>query len=107
MLVGASGVLLSHDGGETWMDPMPDSDMFSVSFGAFHTAVLDENTFCRILDHGEKFLQWHCVSDIISYVVRNLTLFSIVYRNTRNTPNAGDPENTETVLIFVACDITM
>ena len=52
MLVGARGVLLSHDGGETWMDPMSDSDMFSISFGAFHTVALDENTFYRILDHG-------------------------------------------------------
>ena len=49
MLVGVSGVLLSHDSGETWRDPMPDSDMFSA---VFHTVALDENTFYRILDHG-------------------------------------------------------
>ena len=55
MLVGSSGVLLSHNGGETWMDPMPGPHMFSTFrsfFGAFPTVALDENNFYKIANRG-------------------------------------------------------
>ena len=41
MLKGSSGVLLSYDGGETWIDPNPGPH----TFGAFPVLSLDENTF--------------------------------------------------------------
>ncbi len=41
MLKGSSGVLLSYDGGETWIDPNPEPH----TFGAFPVLSLDENTF--------------------------------------------------------------
>ena len=43
MLKGSSGVLLSYDGGETWIDPNPEPH----TFGAFPVLSLDENTFYR------------------------------------------------------------
>ncbi len=41
MLKGSSGVLLSDDGGETWIDPNPGPH----TFGAFPIVALDKNTF--------------------------------------------------------------
>ncbi len=52
MLVGSSGVLLSHNGGETWMDPMPGPHTFRSFFGAFPTVALDENNFYKIANRG-------------------------------------------------------
>ncbi|MCY3743039.1 MAG: sigma-70 family RNA polymerase sigma factor [Candidatus Poribacteria bacterium] len=41
VLKGSSGVLISDDGGETWVDPKPGPH----TFGAFPIVALDENTF--------------------------------------------------------------
>ena len=52
MLVGSSGVLLSYNGGETWMDPMPGPHTFRSFFGALPTVALDENNFYKIANRG-------------------------------------------------------
>ena len=52
MLVGSSGILLSYNGGETWMDPMPGPHTFRAFFGAFPTVALDENNFYKIANRG-------------------------------------------------------
>ena len=55
MLVSSVGVLLSYNGGETWMDPMPGPityRAFRAFFGAFPTVALDENNFYKIANRG-------------------------------------------------------
>ena len=50
MLKGSSGVLLSDDGGETWVDPKPGPH----TFGTFPIVALDENHFYGTDSDGIK-----------------------------------------------------
>jgi RNA polymerase sigma factor (sigma-70 family) len=67
MLVSSVGVLLSYNGGETWMDPMPGPITSRASrafFGAFPTVALDENNFYKIANRGiarstDGGVTWH------------------------------------------------
>ena len=67
MLVSSVGVLLSYNGGETWMDPMPGPITYRASrafFGAFPTVALDENNFYKIANRGiarstDGGVTWH------------------------------------------------
>ena len=48
MIIGSGGVLLSYDGGETWVDPGRDLS----TFGAFPTVALDANNFYKTDNPG-------------------------------------------------------
>ncbi len=84
MLVGSSGVLLSYNGGETWMDPMPGPHTFRSFFGAFPTVALDENNFYKIANRGivrstDSGVTWHLfMTGIVNSRVPNLVVFKNV-----------------------------
>ena len=84
MLVGSSGVLLSYNGGETWMDPMPGPHTFRSFFGAFPTVALDENNFYKIANRGivrstDSGVTWHLfMTGILNSRVPNLVVFKNV-----------------------------
>ena len=84
MLVGSSGVLLSYNGGETWMDPMPGPHTFRSFFGAFPTVALDENNFYKIANRGivrstDSGVTWHLfMTGIVNSRVLNLVVFKNV-----------------------------
>ena len=84
MLVGSSGVLLSYNGGETWMDPMPDTHTLRSFFGAHPTVALDENNFYKIANHGivrstDSGVTWHLfMTGIVNSGVPNLVVFKNV-----------------------------
>ena len=84
MLVGSSGVLLSYNGGETWIDPMPGPHTFRSFFGAFPTVALDENNFYKIANRGivrstDSGVTWHLfMTGIVNSRVPNLVVFKNV-----------------------------
>ena len=84
MLVGSSGVVLSYNGGETWMDPMPGPHTFRSFFGAFPTVALDENNFYKIANRGivrstDSGKTWHLfMTGILNSRVPNLVVFKNV-----------------------------
>ena len=84
MLVGSSGVVLSYNGGETWMDPMPGPHTFRSFFGAFPTVALDENNFYKISNRGivrstDSGKTWHLfMTGILNSRVPNLVVFKNV-----------------------------
>ena len=86
MSVSAVGVLLSYDGGETWMDPGRDRD----GSGASPIVALDENNFyktdysgiARSTDGGvtwQPFTTGLVNSDVLSLTVVENVLYALTY----------------------------
>ena len=78
MLVGSGGVLLSYDGGETWMEPVRDLDTSGAFPGAFPVVALDENNFYKTYHAGiirstDGGVTWHpFMTGLVSADVQNL-----------------------------------
>ncbi len=99
MLKGSRGVLLSYDGGETWIDPNPGPHTFggfpvlsldeNTFFGAFPIVALDENTFYgtesgRIKRSTDGGTTWHpfMTGMVKSHVPSLVALKNVLYAPT-------------------------
>ena len=82
MIIGSGGVLLSYDGGETWVDPGRDLS----TFGAFPTVALDANNFYKTDNPGitrstDGGFTWHPFTAglVNSNVLRLIALEKVLY----------------------------
>ena len=97
VLKGSSGVLISDDGGETWVDPKPGPH----TFGAFPIVALDENTFYGTDFDGIKrstdgSVTWHpFMTGMVSSHVPNLVavenaLYALTPDETLKSADGGE-----------------
>ena len=91
MLAGSGGVLLSYDGGETWMDPVRDLDTSGTFPGAFPVVALDEHNFYKTYHAGivrstDGGITWHpFMTGLVSADVQNLiAVRNVLYAVTGN-----------------------
>ena len=105
MLTGTAGVLLSNDGGETWIDPHPRPQGFS----AFSTVALDKNNFYgtnysgieRSTDGGttwHPFMAGLVNSDVPSLVALENVLYALT--PTQMLKSADDGESWEAISLI-------
>ncbi len=106
MLVGAGGVLVSHDRGETWMNPKRDRRVL----GAFPVVAVDESNFyvtnpSGIIRSTNGGVTWHpFMTGLVNFRVSELvTVKNVLYALTRSEmhKSADGGETWESVSLSV------
>ncbi len=90
LLIGAGGILLSHDRGETWIDPGGPDRTFERVFGGFPTIVSDGKIYIAypagIMRSTDSGVTWHpfMAGLLNSYVPSLVTVKNVLYALTPN-----------------------